>query len=360
MLPSEHEAGPIDPLEETMPAIRRAAPVAATSSEPRSVADIDATQPVPLYTRAARTPAAPVDDDAFTRTMPSIAAHAPPFASGPFEFVRQLATELSQRDVQLPSFPDVAKRVRDVLSDSRSTPAQIAGVIASDPALAARLLRIANSAVFNPSGRTVTGVQAAVSRLGHEVVRCAAVSFAVQQMKASVRHPHLRPQLQELWRKSTLVAALANVVARATRAVNPDEATIAGLLHNVGRLYILARAESHAPAFQAAGTWDEVLHDWHPQIGRSILEHWKFPEAVCVAVAEQNTWDRPRSPTSALPDVLVCATSLVPCVYYRDLLEETVPAVSAFKRLELDPAQCRDLLTASAQQIRQLRDVLMG
>jgi HD-like signal output (HDOD) protein len=332
MLPSEHEAGAIDPLDETMPAIRGAAPVAPT----------------------------PDDDDALARTMPSIAAHAPPFASGPFEFVRQLAAELSQRDVQLPSFPDVAKRVRDVLSDPRSTPAQIAGVIGSDAALAARLLRIANSAVFNPSGKTVTGVQGAVSRLGHEVVRCAAVSFAVQQMKASVRHPHLRPQLQELWRKSTLVAALANAVARATRAVNPDEATIAGLLHNVGRLYILARAESHAPAFQAAGTWDEVLHDWHPQIGRSILEHWKFPETVCVAVAEQNTWDRPRSPTSALPDVLVCATSLVPCVYYRDLLEETVPAVSAFKRLELDPAQCRDLLTASAQQIRQLRDVLMA
>jgi HD-like signal output (HDOD) protein len=298
--------------------------------------------------------------DELERTIPSIPAHAALFPTSPFEFVRSLAAELSKGEVRLPSFPDVAERVRDVLDDPRASHAQIAQVIGSDPALAARLLRIANSAVFNPSGTSITGLQAAVGRLGYEVVRCAAVSFAVQQMKESVRHPELRPQLQELWRKSTLVAALAQVLARATRAANPDQATIAGLLHNIGRLYIIARAEKYATAFQATGTWDEVLHDWHPQIGKSILEHWKFPESVRIAIGEQNTWDRPRSPKEALPDILVCATSLVPCVYYRDLLEETVPAVSAFGRLGLGAPECRDLLTESAQQIRQLRDALLG
>jgi hypothetical protein len=58
--------------------------------------------------------------------------------------------------------------------------------------------------------------------------------------------------------------------------------------------------------------------------------------------------------------VLVCATSLVPCVYYRDLIDETVPAVSAFQRLGLDAPRCRVLLADSARQIRQLRDALAG
>jgi HD-like signal output (HDOD) protein len=290
---------------------------------------------------------------------PALAAPSP-FQIGPFEFVRQLATELSKGDLRLPSFPDVADRVRHVLDDPRATPAQLAQVVGSDAALAARMLRIANSATFNPGGVPLTGLQAAIGRLGLDLVRCAAVSFALQQVKHAVRYPALRPQLHELWRKSTLVAAIAHVVARETKATSPDEATVAGLLHNVGRLYILAHADSLSSAFQATGTWDEVLHDWHPQIGRSILEHWKFPEHVCAAVGEQNAWDRPRGPASTLPDVLVCATSLVPCVYYRDLIDETVPAVSAFQRLGLDAPRCRVLLADSARQIRQLRDALAG
>jgi HD-like signal output (HDOD) protein len=285
---------------------------------------------------------------------------AAPFGPGPFEFIRALAVELSQGDVRLPSFPDVAERVRRVLDDERAMPAQVAQVVGSDPALAARVLRLANSATFNPSGSPVTGVQAAIGRLGHDLVRCAAVSFALQQMKLAVRHRELRPQLQELWKKSTLVAAIAHVVARETRAANPDEATVAGLLHNVGRLYIVARAAPHVGAFRATGTWDEVLHDWHPQIGRSILEHWKFPEAIAAAVGEQNAWDRPRGPGSGLPDVLVAATALLPCVYYRDLLPDTVGSVTAFARLKLEVEAVRRMLADSAAQIKQVRDALAG
>jgi HD-like signal output (HDOD) protein len=285
---------------------------------------------------------------------------ATPFGASPFEFVRRLATELSAGRVELPSFPDVAIRVRRLLDDPRATAAQIAQLVGSDAALAARLLRIANSTTFNPSGSPVSGVQAAIGRLGHEVVRCATVSFALQQVKHSIRHRELRPRLHELWRKSTLVAAVAYAVARETKLASADEAMVAGLLHNVGRLYILARSEHEVAAFEASGQWDAVLHDWHPQIGQAILEHWKFPAGVCAAVGEQNVWDRSRGPGSALVDTLVAANALVPCVYYRDLLDETVPVVSAFQRLGLDAAHCRHLLAVSARQIRQLRDALAG
>jgi HD-like signal output (HDOD) protein len=295
-----------------------------------------------------------------TEPDPTTEAASGRFAPGPFEFVRALAVELSKGEVRLPSYPDVAERVRAALDDPRTSPARIAQVVGSDPALAARLLRVANSAVFNPAGKPITALPQAIARLGHELVRCAAVSFAVSQMKLADELYAVRPQLQELWRKSTLVAAIAHEVARETRAANPDEATIAGLLHNVGRLYIVARAERYVATFEHSGVWDEVLHDWHPQIGRSILEHWKFPEHIADAVAEQNTWDRARSPRSGLPDVLVCATSLVPCVYYRELIEDTLPAVSAFQRLGLDVDRCRHLLTESAGRIRQLRDALLG
>lgn len=280
--------------------------------------------------------------------------------SGPFEFVRRLAAELSVGEVRLPSYPEVADRVHRVLNDPRASATQVAQVVGSDAALAARVIRIANSATFNPGGHAVTDLQAAIGRLGHEVVRCAAVSFALSQIRLAIRSPGLRPQLQELWRKSTLVAAISYVLARDTQRANPDEALVAGLLHNVGRLYIATRAHAHAERYAANTPWDEVLHDWHPQIGRSILENWKFPEAIAEAIAEQNSWDRPRGAAGGLHDVLVCAIALLPCVWYREMLDETVAAVPAFQRLGLDAAHCRRYLADTARQIKQLRDALAG
>src|SRR5258708_12271423 len=73
-----------------------------------------------------------------------------------FDFVRTLAAELSVGNVDLPSFPEIAVRVRRVLSDPKSSVEQVVRVVGSEPALAARLLRIANSASPNRTARALT------------------------------------------------------------------------------------------------------------------------------------------------------------------------------------------------------------
>jgi HD-like signal output (HDOD) protein len=130
------------------------------------------------------------------------------------------------------------------------------------------------------------------------------------------------------------------------------------LLHNIGRLYLLLRARSLSSAVAETGMWDQVSHDWHPRIGRAILEHWKFPERVVMAVADQNAWDRPVAGASRLTDVLIVATSLVPCVFYRQLMDDTVTAVAPFQRLGLATEDCNRLLAAAAPHIHGLRDAL--
>src|ERR1700721_3291116 len=75
-----------------------------------------------------------------------------PRALAPSEFLKELSAELASGDVRLPSFPDIAQRVQRALEDPRATPVQVARVIGIDAALAARVLRLANSAFLNPSG----------------------------------------------------------------------------------------------------------------------------------------------------------------------------------------------------------------
>src|SRR5258708_19447224 len=195
--------------------------------------------------------------------------------------------------------------------------------------------RLGNSAVVNPSDKPITELQQAGKRLGHQLVRCTAVSFALQQMNAAEGVAVLRPQLQELWRKGTLVASIAYVLARETRAANPDEAVVAGLMHNIGNLYITVRAHQHGAVLGADDAATRVLNNGHPRIAGAILGHWKFAPSIVFAVSNQNATDLPAAGTGPLTDVLIAAIALVPCVFYRGLLDETVTAVAAFHPLSL-------------------------
>src|SRR5579862_2759943 len=134
-----------------------------------------------------------------------------PSANVAFEFVRSLAAELSAGKVDLPSFPEVAVRVRRILSDPESTLDQVVRVVGSEPALAARLLRIANSASLNRSGRPVSDLRKAINRIGYNMVRSASISFSMAQIRNSNKLAGLEHHLNELWQRSTLVAAFAFV-----------------------------------------------------------------------------------------------------------------------------------------------------
>src|SRR5580658_11288729 len=130
-----------------------------------------------------------------------------PSANVAFEFVRSLAAELSAGKVDLPSFPEIAVRVRRVLSDPKSSVDQVVRVVGSEPALAARLLRIANSAAINRSGRSVTDLRTAIARIGHNMVRSASISFSMNQIRKGNKLEKLAPHLNDLWERSTYVAA---------------------------------------------------------------------------------------------------------------------------------------------------------
>jgi HD-like signal output (HDOD) protein len=280
-------------------------------------------------------------------------------ALAPAQFLKELTLELASGDIRLPSFPGVAERVQRVLEDPRTTPAKIARVIGIDAALAVRILQLANSAFLNPYPKPITDLQQAVTRLGHQLVRCTAVSFSLQQMMKS-SEAELRPQLHELWRQGTLVASIAYVLARETRAANPDEALVAGLMHNIGSLYIIMRAHQHGAALGADDAATRLLSQGHPRIAGAILGHWKFAPAIVSAVSNQNASNVPLADAGPLTDVLIAAISLVPCVFSRELLDETVTATAPFQRLALTAADCQRLLGSAAQQIKALHSALVG
>lgn len=274
-----------------------------------------------------------------------------------FQFVAELAQEVSEGHVELPAFPDVAMRVRKALGDENVGADQIARIVGSEPGLAARVLALANSAALNRGGKTVADLKTAVSRIGHNNVRTAAVSFAITQLRRAGELRHIAKQLEELWHESTLVAALSHAIAIRAKGLNADEAMLSGLMHNVGKIYILARAHKHAALFGDPRSMEAVMRSWHANIGKAVIENWGFPAHLAEAVGDHESIDR-HAGYADITDVLTVATMMSAFMGQQADFELNMQGVRAFERLELDNEKCRHIVDACAEEIAALRAAL--
>jgi HD-like signal output (HDOD) protein len=292
-----------------------------------------------------------------TNTKSVVPAPADAVPATAFQFLSELAKEVSSGHVELPSFPDVAVRVRKVLADDNVSTEQIARVVGSDPGLVARVLTLANSMALNPNGRNVTEMKTAINRIGHNNVRTAAVSFAIAQLRRANELRQIAKELERLWQEATMVAALSYVVAARVKRINADESMLTGLLHNVGKIYILARAQRHTDLFKDPPVLAQVMRDWHANVGRAIVENWGFPEHLVEAVGEHEHIDRDVARPD-VGDVLTVAVMMAGFVGHEADLELNMQGVKAFWRLGLDNDKCVHVMRDCVEEISALRTAL--
>jgi HD-like signal output (HDOD) protein len=275
-----------------------------------------------------------------------------------FAFVQALASELSKGKVDLPSFPDIALRVRQVLANEQVSQEQVVRVVGSEPALAARLLQIANSAAINFSGKPITELRTAINRMGHNMVRSAAIAFAMSQLKKVDSLKGLEKPLDDLWKNSAAVAAMSHAVAKRFSKVNPDTALLAGLLQGIGRLYILTRSSKHPALFADHATYDQIVRDWHSPVARALLENWDMAEEIVNAVSEYEDAERQHSGPVDLTDVLTVGSLLAAFKEHPESLEINMHDVAACQRMNIDRGTYEKLIDESEHEIDALRQAL--
>lgn len=275
-----------------------------------------------------------------------------------FAFVQALASELSAGKVELPSFPDIAMRVRQVLSDDNVSPEKVVRVVGSEPALAARLLQLANSAALNFSGKSVTDLRTAVARMGFNMVRSAAIAFAMSQLKKVDSLKGLEKPLDVLWRRSASVAAMSHAVGRRLAKVNPDTALLAGLLHGIGQLYILTRTAKHPKLFQNEAVYHNIVRDWHSSIAKALLENWDMADEIVEAVANYEDIGRVHTGPTDLTDVLTVGYLIASYRDHPESIELNMEGVAACKRMQLDRPAYDKLIQESADEVAAIQAAL--
>lgn len=281
-----------------------------------------------------------------------------PTAKDSFAFVQSLAAELSSGKIDMPSFPDIAARVRKVLSDEFVSSKQVVKVVSTEPALAGKLMMIANSVAMNPNGARITDLNTAITRIGLNMVRSASLSFAMEQIRKSEAFASLRAPMTALWERSVLVASLSYVIAKRLTDSNADTAMLAGLMHGMGKLYILTRAAKHPALFADPPTYNQIVRDWHSSIAKAILENWDINEDIVAAIEGYEDLERDHKGPSDLTDVLTVANLLASFHDYPESIELNMQGVKACSRMGLTKESAETILKESGEEVASLRSAL--
>ncbi len=192
------------------------------------------------------------------------------------DFGQQLRDDIEHNRITLPTLPEVALRVRDEVEGETADARSIADIIATDAALSARLLQVANSPLYR--GRVPSdSIQMAVTRLGLKLVRSLVVSLAMKQIFQATS-TNLDDQFRKAWDDSLQVAAISRVLAMTQPQLEPEQAMLVGLVHNIGALPILSRLDEVLGVEASDELIGLLIADHAATIGEMILKHWHFSE----------------------------------------------------------------------------------
>lgn len=222
-------------------------------------------------------------------------------------FLQQLAEDLNSKNIKLPSFPDVVINIRTALEDPTCSSERLADVVRTDAVLVARLLMAANSAFHNRAGIEIVDLNLAISRLGFEVVRNTAITLAVEQIFNASQHEELRESIKNIWSSSLSLASMCFVIARNSGNLNADNAFLCGLLHEVGKLYILTKARDYPNLMGDPDSLASVLEQWYASVGKSIVEAWGFSDEIANSLEVEENLISDSSSPATLVDVLYAA-----------------------------------------------------
>ncbi|QJD60543.1 HDOD domain-containing protein [Pseudomonas sp. gcc21] len=190
----------------------------------------------------------------------------------------QLMDAIDKDQLVLPTLPEVALRVREAAEDPDVSIQALVQEISNDAALSARLIKVVNSPLLR-TRQEITDLSMAVNRMGITYTANLATGLAMAQMFQATSDV-IDQKMRQVWARSLEVAGISHVLCRHYTRLKPDQATLGGLVHQIGVLPILSYAEEHDELLRDPASLELVIERLHPLLGDRILEAWDFPQPL--------------------------------------------------------------------------------
>lgn len=197
---------------------------------------------------------------------------------------------MKRNAVRVPTCPTAALKLRAVLENAEHEVSEVVDAVKTDPALAAAVLRVANSVYFRREQEATT-LKAAVQRVGEkELERLALAAGLAREL---LREGPLAQVRRAIWHDAMTSAVACEALARTADGIPPDEAFLVGLLHDVGRLVAVGAIEqiitSHPDLLaRPAKEWSEIVDRYHVELGLVLAARWALPDVVSDAISQHH------------------------------------------------------------------------
>ena len=275
------------------------------------------------------------------------------------QITNKLLQDLEEDRLCLPSLPDVALRIREALLNEVNDAHAIADVIQTDPAITAKLIKAANSAMYGRASPIET-CAGAVIRLGSDITSKLVITFAMREL-FQTNSKLLQQRMLDLWKHSTNVAAICLVLARHDPRFSPEQAMLIGLLHDIGLVAVFHYLQELPADLLVPEIVDGAVKTLRAETSRRILKKWRFPQEFTVAAYEAEEWMRNGSTAPDYCDLLIIAQ-----LHYYNELDSAAPIpqigeTPAYSRLalgELTPELNLKILEEEREQIEQADSLL--
>lgn len=204
---------------------------------------------------------------------------------------------IDQDRLALPALPQVATKCLEILRKNDFSAKKVTDLIESDPILAVRILRTANSAAFG-ARQPITNIQHAVTYLGANKLKTVLMEAAARPIFES-RDSRIAEATKGLWDHSVGVAILARDLSVLMGVGDPEDSYLAGLLHDVGKpvlATLLLEAENimalrSSKEWMDSAVWVETLQKSHRKVGVAVAKRWTVPEKAIQAIADCGDYD---------------------------------------------------------------------
>lgn len=269
--------------------------------------------------------------------------------------------DIVSKTTDLPAFSGAAMEVMREADSPLGSVEGMARALGRDPALAAQVLRLANSAFYGLP-KQVTSVPQAVLLLGSRAVRNLALAATTFPWLSKPLHGYaLGPE--QMWQHALGTAVGASMIAQKTRAASPDLAFTAGLLHDIGKLAMSVWLERKLVAYLRIAELEDATFDAverrvlgydHTQVGAHLGERWNLPPELILAMR----WHHQ-------PDCAPQGNRLVDCVHVADYITVAMGlgiggdglryelSQSSLKRLGLSPDRLTELADEFMDRFQQ-------
>lgn len=267
-----------------------------------------------------------------------------------------LFQDLMSDEVCLPSLPEVAQRIQQAFRDENVDADQVANILMTDPAITGKLIKIANSPVYKGLAATDT-LQAAIVRMGMESTYKQVMAYAANELFRS-HSDDVSRRMKQLWPHSRKVAAISRVLAQSTGLFDPDQAMLAGLMHDLGVIVIIEYMHLHNEHVTEPDQIEQTIKIMRPQITGMLMQKWNFSKDMIKVAEECEHWFRNPNDEADLCDLVLIAQ------YHSQMGTQAmqnmppITTIPAMTKLKMGPAESIQLIKQSNREISEIERFL--